>query len=71
MKLSKNQIETIKVLRQYQNNIVMSDGWLTGGHGVKLNLATVSSLKKKKLIENWGERRNRISELGKTCALEG
>lgn len=71
MKLSKSQIETIRVLRQYPDDIVMCDGWLTGGHGVRLNLGTVNALKKRGLIENWGERRGRISEIGKTCELEG
>jgi len=69
MKLSKKQKETLLKLRQYPNDIVMSDGFLTGGHG-KLNLRSVKVLKDKGLIENFGERRNRISELGKTCELK-
>lgn len=69
MKLSTNQIKTIKVLREYPNDMAMYDGWLTGGHGIKLNLKSVQSLKDKGLIEKWGEKRGTISELGKTIEL--
>lgn len=64
--LSKNQIEALEALRKYPDAIVMNDGCLTGGVGVRLNIRTFESLKNKGLVERSGERRNRISELGKT-----
>lgn len=69
MKLSDKQKETLLILQHYPTDIVMHDGWLTGGHGVKLNLKTVQSLKNKGLINKWGAQNDRISELGKTIEL--
>lgn len=69
VKLTDKQKIALLILRQYPDDIVMSDGWLTGGHGVKINLSTVKSLKDKGLINQWGEKRDRISELGKTIYL--
>lgn len=70
MCLTENQIEIIKTMRKYPDDMIMQDGFLTGGHGVKFNMASVRVLKKRKLIETWGERRNKLSELGKTITLE-
>lgn len=69
IKLSEKQKEALLILRKYPNDIVMYDGWLTGGHGVKMNLNTVEALKNKGLVEWTGERRGRISELGKTISI--
>lgn len=61
MKLSKNQIETIKLLRQYPKELIMFNGYLTGGHGIRVDLRTLEALKNKGLIE-----RDKLTELGKT-----
>lgn len=65
MKLSKTQIEAIKVLRKYPSAIVMLDGYLTGGHGIRLDKRTINALHKNKLLTF----DRRISELGKTIEL--
>lgn len=62
-KLTGQQIEYIKILRQY-DEIVMDDGWLTGGHGICFDLRTVRALERKKIIVY-----DRLSELGKTIEL--
>ncbi len=70
IKLTNMQAEALLELRKYPDVIVMSDGWLTGGHGIKLNLKTVKSLKQKGFIGGmWGGRNNRLTELGKTCVI--
>lgn len=69
MKLSAKQKEALRILQKYPNEIVMTNGSLTGGHGVRLDMRTVISLKERGLIETWGERRDRISELGKSIPL--
>jgi hypothetical protein len=51
------------ILNKYPNDIIMHDGWLTGGHGVHLNLKTVQSLKDKGLVGTGTNQR--ITELGK------
>ena len=68
MKLSNSQCEALKVLRKYPNEIIMNDGWITGGHGIRFNLKTIGSLINKGLIEHkWAG--IRLSELGKTAEL--
>lgn len=69
MKLSDKQKEALLILRKYPDDIVMSDGYLTGGHGIRLNMRVVSSLKMKGLVNYLGPRADRISELGKTIEL--
>ena len=69
MKLTEAQIAVVEILRMYPDEIVMSDGYLTGGHGIYLNMRTVRVLKRLGLIQAYGPMAGRISELGKTCKL--
>ena len=48
MKLSKNQIKALKVLSKYPDAMIMWNGVLTGGHGVKLNIVMKAIEKAKK-----------------------
>lgn len=59
IKLTALQVKTIKVLQEYPNAIIMTNMYLTGGHGVKLDLRTVRSLQNKGLIEY-----NKLSQKG-------
>ena len=52
MKLSEKQQYVINILRQYPNDMIMFNGFITGGHGIKFDLRTVESLKKRGIIEN-------------------
>jgi hypothetical protein len=51
-KLTDKQQEVIDTLLKYPNTIIMISGWLTGGHGVKLDLRTVKSLESRGIIVN-------------------
>jgi hypothetical protein len=51
-KLSNSQQYVVDTLNKYPNVIVMSDGWITGGHGIQFDLRTVNALKRKKVIFN-------------------
>lgn len=51
MKLSENQKDAIKTMRQYPNDIVMWNGCMTGGHGVRVKLNTINSLKRLGIVE--------------------
>lgn len=52
MKLSKEQKRTIEILNKYPKDMIMFNGWITGGHGIRFNMKTVESLKKRGLIYN-------------------
>ena len=52
MKLTKNQKEAILNMRKYPNDIVMFNGYMTGGHGVKIKLNTIKALERLGIIEN-------------------
>lgn len=62
MKLTENQKKVIETMRKYPNDIVMFDGWMTGGHGVKFDLKTVDSLKAKGVIVD-----GKLSDVPRTC----
>lgn len=53
------------MLRKYPNAIVMSSGWMTGGHGVKIDLRTLNSLKRLGLIDG-----GKLTQSGKTIAID-
>lgn len=61
MKISDSQLKALRTLFKYPQDSVMFNGHITGGHGVKFNLATVYALKSKGLVTPGG----RISEEGK------
>lgn len=67
-KLTDKQKEALAILRKYPDAIIMDNGYITGGHGC-IDSRIVKALKRKGYIEVSGERRDRLSELGKTCAL--
>ena len=69
MKLSINQKIALNALKKYPDAIIMDDGWLTGGVGIRLHMSTVNSLKKHGFINSRGDRANRISESGKAVQL--
>lgn len=50
IKLSAKQQETVEILERYPNEMIMFNGWLTGGHGIKFNKSSVEALKKKGVI---------------------
>jgi len=50
-KLTDKQQNVIDILKKYPNDMIMHGGWMTGGHGIKLDLRTVQSLRKKGIIE--------------------
>jgi hypothetical protein len=52
MFLTKIQKEAIINMRKYPNDIVMFNGYMTGGHGVKIKLNTISALERLGIIEN-------------------
>lgn len=52
MKLSIKQFKVIETLRMYPNEMVMSNMWITGGHGIKFDGRTIDSLIKRKIIIN-------------------
>ena len=51
IKLTEKQQKVIDILEKYPNEMIMFNGWITGGHGVKFDMRTVESLKKKGIIE--------------------
>ena len=67
-KLTDKQKEALAILRKYPDAIIMDNGYITGGHGC-IDSRIAKALKRKGYIEVSGERRDRLSELGKTCAL--
>lgn len=66
IKLSDNQTKALRILQMYPTAIIMSDGWLTGGHGICFDNRTVNALRNKDLITY----ERRISELGKTIEID-
>lgn len=50
MTLTDTQKEAIKLMMRYPNEMIMHNGWLTGGWGVRIKLNTVHSLEKKGLV---------------------
>ena len=64
IKITTNQKCAIKTLRKYPNDMIMFNGRLTGGHGVKINLSTVNALRRLNLIYD-----GKLTELGKTIQL--
>lgn len=59
MKLTENQKEAILKMRKYPNDMVMFNGYMTGGHGIKIKLNTIRALKRLKIIEN-----GKLTQLG-------
>lgn len=53
MKFTEKQQSCIDILRKYPDDIIMWNGWLTGGHGIKLDMRTVGSLKNRGVIINY------------------
>lgn len=49
-KLTEKQQKVIAILKQYPNEMIMHNGWLTGGHGIEFDMRTIESLKKRKII---------------------
>lgn len=49
-KLTHNQSIALEILRQHPNEIVMNNGYLTGGHGIKINRSTINSLRDKGVL---------------------
>lgn len=52
VKLTTSQLYVIDTLNKYPNEIVMRDGYITGGHGVQFDLRSINALKRKKVIVN-------------------
>ena len=52
VKLTDKQKFVIEVLRRYPKDMIMFNGWITGGHGVKFDMRTVESLKRKGIIKD-------------------
>ena len=67
-KLTEKQKEALAILRRYPNAIIMDNGYITGGHGY-IDARCAKALKRKGYIETSGGRKDRLSELGKTCVL--
>lgn len=59
MKLTENQKEAILKMRKYPNDMVMFNGYMTGGHGIKIKLNTIRALERLKIIEN-----GKLTQLG-------
>ena len=59
-KLSANQIYCIQVLQKY-DCMIMYDGYVTGGYGVRINRKTIDALERLGIIYN-----GRLTELGKS-----
>lgn len=62
--LNDAQKKVIKLLRHY-NCLMMLDGWCTGGHGLRIDLRTAESLRRKGIMYN-----GQLTELGKTINIE-
>lgn len=62
-KLSPNQIFALETLVKY-NCEIMCTGFVTGGHGIKINKNTVASLETMGLIRNGA-----LTDLGKTYPI--
>jgi hypothetical protein len=52
IKFTPNQQKVIDILTKYPNEMIMHNGWITGGHGIKFDMRTVESLRNKKVIVN-------------------
>lgn len=65
LSLTERQKAAIRILRKYPYDIIMNDGWLTGGHGIRIDKTTFKALRMKDLVTSG----RRISELGKTIEL--
>lgn len=61
MKLSKNQLDAIEILKKHPTAIIMNDGYLTGGVGIRIKSTTAKSFEKLGLTRN-----GRITEKGLT-----
>lgn len=61
-KLTSNQMWAIEVLNKY-DCMIMHDGWVTGGHGTKINLNTARALEKMGIVE-----RGLLTKFGKEIA---
>lgn len=65
IKLSDPQKQALEILQKRPTAMVMNNGYLTGGCGIKMNLATICALQKMGLVDrDW-----RISDLGKSIDL--
>jgi hypothetical protein len=47
-----NQQKVIDILLKYPKEMIMFNGWITGGHGIKFDMRTIQSLKNKGIIQN-------------------
>lgn len=45
-KLTMKQANAIDLIAKYPKDMVMDSGWMTGGHGIKIDLRTLNSLKR-------------------------
>lgn len=52
MNLSAPQKKAIATLRHYPNEMIMHDGYLTGGHGVRINTVIIAALERREIIIN-------------------
>ena len=48
--LSKPQLLVVDIMKIYPGSLIMSDGWLIGGHGIQFEKRTINALKKLKII---------------------
>jgi len=63
MKLTDKQQSVIDTLKKYPNDMIMHGGWITGGHGIKFDMRTVESLKKKGIIEGGKLKKVKVLEV--------
>jgi hypothetical protein len=69
MKLTDKQQSVIDTLKKYPNDMIMHGGWMTGGHGIKLDLRTVESLRKKGIIEGGKLKKIKVLELNNITSV--
>jgi hypothetical protein len=64
MKLTDNQKKAIINMRKYPNDMVMFNGYMTGGHGVKIKLNTLNALKRLGIVKD-----GKLTQLGKKVSF--
>lgn len=67
MKLSLSQKNVLDILKQYPNVIIMYDGYITGGHGIKLDMRVVNALKRNGLITSDNRLSKKYYETQENC----
>lgn len=51
-KLSEKQQQLIDTLNKYPNDMIMFNGYMTGGYGIKFDKRTINSLKDRGILFN-------------------